>query len=137
MARIAGIDLPSEKKVDIGLTAIYGLGRNNVVNILKEARVDPAKRIKDLTAEEIARLQGVIEKIPVEGTLRKKVSQNIERLRSIKAYRGMRHIHGLPVRGQRTRTNARTKRGKRKTIGALKKKDLARTGGEQTTVNES
>lgn len=137
MARIAGIDLPSEKKVDIGLTVIYGLGRNNVVNILKEARVDPAKRIKDLTAEEIARLQGVIEKIPVEGTLKKKVSQNIERLKSIKAYRGMRHIHGLPVRGQRTRTNARTKRGKRKTIGALKKKDLARVGGEQTTVNES
>jgi small subunit ribosomal protein S13 len=135
MVRIAGIDLPQEKRIDIGLTAIYGIGRVNVVGILKEAKVEPAKRVKDLTSEEVSRLQKVVEKLPVEGTLRKKVSQDIERLKSIKCYRGIRHIQNLPVRGQRTRSNARTKRGKRKTIGAIKKKDMAKFGGEKE--NES
>lgn len=137
MARIIGIDLPSEKRIDIGLTVIYGVGRNNAVDILKEAQVDPAKRVKDLKAEEITRIQGVVEKIAVEGALKKEIAQNIERLKSIKAYRGIRHIHGLPARGQRTRSNARTKRGKRRTIGALKKKDMTRVGGAPEEKNES
>jgi small subunit ribosomal protein S13 len=137
MVRIAGIDLPEEKRIDIGLTAIYGVGRVNVVNVLKEAKVEAARRVKDLTNEEVSRLQKAVEKLPVEGVLRKKVSQDIERLKSIKCYRGIRHIQNLPVRGQRTRSNARTKRGKRKTIGAIKKKDMARFGGGKEGENES
>jgi len=131
MARIAGIDLPEKKRIDVGLTVIYGIGRVNVRNVLREAKIEPAKRVKDLTSEEVSRLQKTVEKLPIEGTLRKKVSQDIERLKSIRCYRGIRHIQSLPVRGQRTRSNARTKRGKRKTIGAIKKKDIARFGGEK------
>lgn len=124
MPRIVGVNLPEEKIVAVGLTAIYGIGRGNAFDVLREAKVDPAKRVKDLTGEEVARLQKVVEKFPVEGTLRKKVSQNIERLKQIRCYRGLRHIQNLPVRGQRTRSNARTKRGKRRTIGAIRKKDI-------------
>lgn len=131
MARIAGVDLPSEKRIDIGLTAIYGLGRRNVVDILKEAKIDSSKRVKELTADEKTKLQKAIEKLPTEGVLRKMISQNIERLKSIKCYRGLRHIQNLPVRGQRTRVNARTKRGKRRTVGALKKAEFAKFGKEQ------
>lgn len=126
MIRIAGVDISETKRVDIGLTAIYGIGRRNVIDILKRANVSPEKRVKDLTGEEISRLQKEIEKIPVEGALRKKVAQDIERLKAIKSYRGLRHIQNLPVRGQRTRSNARTKRGKRKTVGAIRKKDMAK-----------
>ena len=121
MVRIAGIDLPKEKRTDIGLTMIYGLGRNNVVGILEEAKIDPAKRVNQLTDEEVARISRIVDKFLIEGDLRKKISENIQRLKSIGSYRGSRHTHGLPVRGQRTRSNARTKRGKRKTIGSLKK----------------
>ena len=136
MARIAGVELPEEKRIDIGLTALFGIGRRNVVKILAEAGVDPAKRVKDLTAEEVTKLQKVIDKFPVEGDLRKKIIDDIERLKQIGTYRGLRHIQNLPVRGQRTRTNARTKRGKRKTIGALKKKELARFKGKEIPKEE-
>ncbi|MCX6725882.1 MAG: 30S ribosomal protein S13 [Candidatus Shapirobacteria bacterium] len=125
MPRIAGIDLPKEKRTDIGLTLIYGIGRKNVVRILSEAKVDPAKRIMQLSDEELAKINKVMEHFLVEGDLRKRVSQSIQRLKTIGAYRGSRHIKGLPSRGQRTRSNARTKRGKRKTIGALKKEAAA------------
>lgn len=127
MARIAGVDLPNEKRTDIGLTYIYGIGRTNVRKVLVEAKVDPAKRIRDLSEEEIGRLQKAVEVLSVEGDLRREVSQNIRRLEEIGTYRGLRHRKGLPVRGQRTRSNARTKRGKRKTVGALKKEDTTRT----------
>ena len=136
MARIAGIELPEEKRIDIGLTVLFGIGRRNVVKILAEAGVDPAKRVKDLTAEEVTKLQKVVDKFPVEGDLRKKITDDIERLKQIGTYRGVRHIQNLPVRGQRTRTNARTKRGKRKTIGALKKKELARFKGKEIPKEE-
>ena len=136
MPRIAGIDLEENKRIDIALTAIYGIGRVNVLSILREAEIEPAKRVKDLSSEEVARIQKMVEGILIEGVLRKKVSQDIERLKAIKCYRGIRHIRNLPVRGQRTRSNARTKRGKRKTIGAIKKKDLAKLEKKQTT-NES
>ena len=129
MARIAGIDLPEEKKIDIGLTVIFGIGRKNAISILAEAQVDPSRRTKTLTPEEITRLQRVVDKIPVEGTLKKKISDNIGRLRQIGSYRGLRHSQNLPVRGQRTRSNARTKRGKRKTIGSMKKEESAKFGG--------
>jgi small subunit ribosomal protein S13 len=135
MARVAGIDLPNEKRIDIGLTAIYGLGRRNVRGILGEAKIKAQTRVKDLSGEELSRLQKAVDKLPVEGNLRKKVQQDIERLKIIRCYRGLRHLQSLPVRGQRTRTNARTKRGKRKTIGAIKKKEAAKFG--TTEENES
>lgn len=124
MPRLVGVNIPDNKKIDIALTYIYGIGRKNVNQILTRAKVDGDKRAKDLTAEEIARLQKVIETIPIEGVLRRIVSENIKRLKQIGTYRGLRHLANLPARGQRTRSNARTKRGKRMTVGALKKEAL-------------
>lgn len=121
MTRIVGVDIPSEKRVDIALTYIYGVGRQSVGEIIKKAMVDPAKRVNQLTSEEMARISKALEETKIEGDLREEISKNIKRLKTIGSYRGQRHARGLPVRGQRTRTNARTKRGKRVTIGALKK----------------
>jgi len=127
MTRIAGIDIPEHKRTDIALTYIYGIGRSNVKALLKEANVDASKRAKDLNEDEINRLQKIIEQtFQVEGNLRRLIQNNIKRLKEIGAYRGIRHTRNLPVRGQRTRANARTKRGKRMTIGALKKDDRAK-----------
>ncbi len=128
MARVAGVDLPENKRVDIGLTYIFGIGRSNVVSVLKDAGVDGAKRVKDLTEEEINKLQKRVEQFKVEGDLRQEIEQNIKRLEEIGSYRGMRHRKGLPSRGQRTRSNARTKRGKRKTVGTVRKEVVAKTG---------
>jgi len=132
MARIAGIDLPNEKRVDIGLTLIYGVGRKNVIKILQQAKIEPGKRVSQLSGEEVAKINKVMENFLVEGSLRKKIAGDIQRLKTIGSYRGLRHAKGLPVRGQRTRTNARTKRGKRKTIGAMKKETMSRMGKELT-----
>lgn len=127
MARIAGTDIPLQKRTDIALTYIYGIGRSNVRVLLKETNIDGAKRAKDLTEAEINSLQKTIEKLfKVEGDLRRELQDNIKRLREIGTYRGLRHTRKLPVRGQRTRVNARTKRGKRMTIGAIKKDDRAK-----------
>ena len=126
MPRIAGTDIPEKKRIDIALSYVYGLGRTNVKAVLVQAQVDPAKRTHELTTEELARVQKTVETIKVEGDLRKEISQNIARLKEIGSYRGQRHAKGLPTRGQRTRTNARTKRGKRMTIGALKKEVMAK-----------
>ena len=128
MARIAGIDLPNEKRIDIGLTLIYGVGRKNVAKILQQSKIEPSKRVAQLSGEEVARINKVMDNFLVEGGLRKKIADDIQRLKAIGSYRGSRHTKGLPVRGQRTRTNARTKRGKRKTIGALKKEMTSRMG---------
>lgn len=136
MVRIAGVDLPNEKRVDIGLTYLYGVGRSNVVGILKTASIDGHRRIKELTDEEVSKLAKLIEKEHmVEGELRRFTSDNIKRLKEINVYRGIRHTRGLPVRGQRTRSNARTKRGKRKTIGAMKKDDRVKMT-DKTTVEQ-
>jgi len=117
MARIAGIDLPRDKRVEIGLTYIYGIGRATSNRILTQASVDPDTRVKDLAEDEVARLREVISRnYRVEGDLRREVSMNIKRLTEIGCYRGLRHRRGLPVRGQRTKTNARTKRGAKKTV---------------------
>ena len=121
MPRIAGVDLKNEKRVDMALIVLYGIGRSNVVGILSKAEVDPAKRVKDLTEEEINRLQKTIDGVKVEGDLRAETTENIKNSREIQSYRGSRHAKNLPSRGQRTRSNARTKRGKRVTIGAIKK----------------
>ena len=127
MIRISGISLPENKKIKVGLTYICGLGRFNALKVLQKAGVDQEKRVKELSSDEIARLQKVIDEIPVEGVLKKKVAQDIQRLKNINSHRGLRHLVGLPARGQRTRSNARTKRGRRMTIGAMKKDALAKT----------
>ena len=128
MPRIAGIDLPENRKLYFALTALYGIGPNNVLTLLETANVNPEKRIHELTEQEISRIQKELERnYTVEGDLRREVNDNIKRLQNIGSYRGKRHAQGLPSRGQRTKTNARTKRGKRKTVGALKKEDRAKT----------
>ena len=122
MARIAGVDLPREKRVEIGLTYIYGIGLTTSQTIVRETAIDPATRVRDLTEEEVVRLREYIDKnLKIEGDLRREVSQNIKRLMEIGCYRGLRHRKGLPVRGQRTHTNARTRKGPRRQIGAKKK----------------
>ena len=127
MARIAGVDIPNEKRLDIALTYIYGIGRTNVTAVMKAATIDPSRRVSTLTDEEISHLAKVIEKTCiVEGNLRQLVAANIKRLREIGSYRGIRHMRKLPVHGQRTRSNARTKRGRRLTVGAMKKDDRAK-----------
>jgi len=127
MPRIIGINLPEEKRIDIALTHIYGIGRSNVKRILSMAKIDESKKTGSLSEEEVNRLQKSIESnVKVEGDLRQEIGGNIRRLKQISSYRGKRHAAGLPVRGQRTRSNARTKRGKRVTIGALKKDELAK-----------
>jgi len=124
--RIAGVDIPKEKRIEIALTYIVGIGRSNVQKILTEAKVNPDTRACDLGPEEVTRIQRAVDKHPTEGKVKSRVREDIQRLKRIGSYRGLRHSQGLPVRGQRTKTNARTKRGKRKTIGAMKKKDLAK-----------
>lgn len=119
--RISGVNIPDGKRLDIALTYLYGVGRGNVTAILKAASVDGTKRVKTLTEEEQKKIQKALETVKVEGDLRAEVYANIKRLKEVGAYRGSRHSKNLPVRGQRTRSNARTKRGKRVTIGAIKK----------------
>ena len=122
MARITGVDLPREKRVEIGLTYIYGIGLTTSKTIVRETGINPNTRVRDLTEEEVVRLREYIDRnLKVEGDLRREVSQNIKRLMEIGCYRGLRHRKGLPVRGQRTHTNARTRKGPRRQIGAKKK----------------
>src|SRR3989344_4929684 len=135
--RISGVNLPDEKKLFISLTYIYGVGRSNVSVILKKADVSGDKRVKTLTEEEQKRIQKALDEYKVEGDLRADVTSNIKRLREITSYRGSRHSKNLPVRGQRTRSNARTKRGKRVTIGAIKKDVAVKMGiATETTAEE-
>lgn len=121
MARIAGIDLPREKRVEIGLTYIFGIGRPTSNKILKDTGINPDTRIKDLTEKEVNTLRKAIDNYLVEGDLRREISLNIKRLRDIRCYRGIRHMKGLPVRGQKTKTNARTRKGSKRTVGRKKK----------------
>lgn len=123
MARIAGVDLPRDKRVDVGLTYIYGIGPSSSRKILEQTGVNPATRVRDLTESEVSKLREVIEReYRVEGDLRRQVAMNIRRLMEIGCYRGLRHRRGLPVRGQRTSTNARTRKGPRRTVGVKRKK---------------
>jgi small subunit ribosomal protein S13 len=122
MARISGVDLPREKKVEIGLTYIFGIGRHNAAEIMQKAGIDPTLRVRDLSDADVNRIRQVIERDhKVEGALRTEVAMNIKRLMDIGSYRGVRHRRGLPVRGQRTHTNARTKKGPRRAIAGKKK----------------
>jgi small subunit ribosomal protein S13 len=125
--RIIGVDIPKEKRVELALTYVYGIGRSLSNKILKVANISPDKRAKDLTEEEVAKLSSIIQKeYKVEGDLRRDISANIKRLIDIGSYRGFRHRRGLPVRGQRTKTNARTRKGPRKTVGIVRQKATAK-----------
>ncbi|WMM25594.1 30S ribosomal protein S13 [Tissierella sp. MB52-C2] len=120
MARIAGVDLPRDKRIEIGLTYIFGIGRPRANEILSKAGVNPNTRVKDLTESEVASLRAVIDGYHVEGDLRREIALNIKRLREINCYRGVRHRRGLPVRGQRTKTNARTRKGPKRLVSKKK-----------------
>ncbi len=123
MARISGIDLPRDKRIEVALTYIYGIGRSRAKKILEKTGINPDTRTRDLTEDEISKLREIINKnYQVEGDLRREVSLNIKRLMEIGCYRGLRHRRGLPVRGQRTKTNARTRKGPKKTVGVRRKK---------------
>jgi small subunit ribosomal protein S13 len=123
MARIAGVDIPRNKKLEVAITYIYGVGRSNSVEIIQQANVNPLTRVRDLTEEEVGRLREVVEKeYMVEGDLRRETQMNIKRLMDIGCYRGLRHRRGMPVRGQSTRTNARTRRGRKGQAIGIKKK---------------
>lgn len=126
MLRLVGVDLPEEKRLEIALTYIHGIGLKTSQKIIAEAKLNPDTRAKNLSASDITKLQKLLEEYPVEGDLRKIIRENLQRLKRIGSYRGLRHSMGLPARGQRTRTNARTKRGKRKTIGAMKKEEATK-----------
>lgn len=127
MVRIFGVNLPENKRIEYALTLIYGIGFVNVKKILQTVAIDINKKVKDLTEEEFKKIQTTTESLfRVEGDLKEAISDNIKRLKSINAYRGLRHARNLPVRGQRTKSNARTKRGKRRTVGALKKEDAVK-----------
>ena len=122
MARIAGVDLPRDKRVEIGLTYIYGIGRTSSNRILAEAKVDPNTRVRDLTDDEVKRISAVIDETQtVEGDLKRQIAMDIKRLQEIGCYRGIRHRKGLPVRGQKTKTNARTRKGPKRTVANKKK----------------
>jgi small subunit ribosomal protein S13 len=121
MPRIAGIDIPADKKIKISLRYIYGVGPTNALSILKEAGIDPERRAKEMTEDELARIIGIIDRsVLVEGALRRNIQQNVGRLRDINSFRGTRHRRSLPTRGQRTRSNARTRKGPRKTVAGKK-----------------
>ncbi|KKP95463.1 MAG: 30S ribosomal protein S13 [Microgenomates group bacterium GW2011_GWC1_38_14] len=126
--RVSGVNIPDNKKLEIALTYLYGVGRKNVVEILKKSQVDGSKRVNEVSEEELKKIQKSLEKLKLEGDLRAEITENIKRLREIGSYRGVRHSKNLPVRGQRTRSNARTKRGKRVTIGAIKKEVAVKMG---------
>ena len=121
MARIAGVNLPNQKRLEIGLTYIYGIGQSTAQKICKDLALDPNEKIRDLTDEEVTKLRTMIDTLEVEGDLRRERSQAIKRLSEIGCYRGLRHRRGLPVNGQRTKTNARTRKGPKKTVGRGKK----------------
>lgn len=125
MPRVAGVDLPADKPIHIGLTAIFGIGRPTAEKILEKVNIEKGKRVKDLTNEEVDKIRHLIEgEYKIEGELKSRIRQDINRLKDIKCYRGIRHKKGLPVRGQRTRTNARTRKGPRKGAVALKKREI-------------
>ena len=136
MPRIIGVDIPKEKRIEISLMYIYGIGRSLSNKVLKAANISPDKRAKDLTEEEVAKLSSIIQKdYRVEGDLRRDIYANIKRLIDIGAYRGLRHRRGLPVRGQRTKTNARTRKGPRKTVGVVRQK-VERTKTKESGTTE-
>ncbi len=129
--RIAGVDIPDNERAEIGLTRFFGIGRTNVIELASKAGIALNTRIKDLTRDEVGNLMKALESFKVEGDLKKEIRENIDRLRAIKSYRGIRHIVSLPVRGQRTKSNSRTRKGKKKTVGSLTKEAWAKIETQQ------
>lgn len=132
--RIAGVEIPDNEKARAGLTRFYGIGKSNVIELAKAAKVNLNTRIKDLSRDDIGNLMKALDSFTVEGDLKREIRENINRLKAIKAYRGIRHLVGLPVRGQRTKSNARTRKGKRKTVGSLTKEAWAKMEAQRTGV---
>jgi len=129
--RISGVEIPDNERAEIGLTRFFGIGRTNVVQVLKKSKISPDTRIKDLSRDDVSSLMKVLEDFKVEGDLKKEIRENIDRLKAIKSYRGIRHIVGLPVHGQRTKCNSRTRKGKKKTVGSLTKEAWAKIEASQ------
>lgn len=135
--RISGVEIPDHERAEIGLTRFYGIGPVNVVKLAKIAKIDLNTRIKDLSRDDISNLMKALETFSVEGDLKKEIRENIDRLKAIKCYRGIRHIVGLPVRGQRTKSNSRTRKGKKKTVGSLTKEAWAKIETQQKAASIS
>lgn len=135
--RIVGVEIPDNERAEIGLTRFFGIGRTNVKELAKKANIDLNTRIKDLSRDDVANLMKALETFKVEGDLKKEIRENIDRLKAIKSYRGIRHIVSLPVRGQRTKTNSRTRKGKRKTVGSLTKEAWAKIETQQKAASTS
>lgn len=129
--RISGIEIPDNERAEIGLTRFFGIGRTNVIEVAKKSKIDLDTRIRDLTRDQVSDLMKVLEDYKVEGDLRKEIRENIDRLKAIRSYRGLRHIVSLPTRGQRTKTNSRTRKGKKKTVGSLTKEAWAKMEAAQ------
>lgn len=132
--RISGIEIPDNERAEVGLTRFFGIGHKNVIDLAKKAKISLDTRIKDLSRDDIGNLMKALEEFNIEGDLKKEIRENINRLKVIKCFRGIRHIVGLPVRGQRTKTNARTRKGKRKTVGSLTKEAWAKIETTQKAV---
>jgi len=135
--RITGVNIPDDQRIAYALTKIYGIGRVNVNGVLKSIKLDPNKRVNQLTKEEVGDIIKALDTVRTEGDLRKEIRENINRLKSIRSYRGIRHLVGLPVRGQRTKTNARTTKGKKKTVGALSKEAWAKIEQQQKAAQST
>ena len=135
--RIMGVEIPDNERAEIGLTRFFGIGRTNVKELAKKAGINLDIRIKDLTRDDVANLMKALETFKVEGDLKKEIRENIDRLKAIKAYRGIRHIVSLPARGQRTKTNARTRKGKKKTVGSLTKEAWAKIETAQKAASNN
>jgi len=133
--RIIGIEIPDNERIEIGLTRIFGIGSTNVKPLIKMVKLNPDTRVKDLSRDDVSNIMKALEEFKVEGDLKKEIRENIDRLKAIKSYRGIRHIVNLPVRGQRTKTNARTVKGKKKTVGSLTKEAWAKIEAQQKAAD--
>jgi len=133
--RIIGIEIPDNERIEVGLTRIFGIGKTNVKSLITMIKLDPNIRVKDLSRDDVANIMKALEEFKVEGDLKKEIRENIDRLKAIKSYRGIRHIVNLPVRGQRTKTNARTVKGKKKTVGSLTKEAWAKIEAQQKAAS--
>jgi small subunit ribosomal protein S13 len=134
--RIVGVEIPDNERAEIGLTRFFGIGRTNVKELAKKAKINLDTRIRDLSRDDVSRLMKVLESFVIEGDLKKEIRENIDRLKAIRAYRGIRHIVNLPARGQRTKTNSRTRKGKKKTVGSLTKEAWAKSEAQQKAANK-
>ncbi|MFA5532493.1 MAG: 30S ribosomal protein S13 [Candidatus Shapirobacteria bacterium] len=135
--RIIGIEIPDNERIEIGLTRIFGIGTTNVKTLIKAVKLNPDTRVKDLSRDDVSTIMKALEEFKVEGDLKKEIRENIDRLKAIKSYRGIRHIVNLPVRGQRTKTNARTVKGKKKTVGSLTKEAWAKIESQQKAASNN